>query len=93
MRKIINGKAYDTDTATLIATWANFENGRDFYYIEKRLYLKPRKKEYFLFLNGGSATIYANPTIKPLSRQQAETWAYNNLDAETAEKAFGILPE
>ena len=57
MRKIINGKAYDTDTATLIGTWANFENGRDFYYIEKRLYLKPRKKEYFLFLNGGSATI------------------------------------
>lgn len=27
------------------------------------------------------------------TRQQAETWAYNNLDAETAEKAFGILPE
>lgn len=93
MRKIINGKAYDTNTATLIGTWANFENGRDFYYVEKRLYFKPRKKEYFLFLDGGSATIYASPKIKPLSTQQAKMWAYNNLDAEVAEQAFGAVAE
>lgn len=93
MRKIINGKAYDTNTAILIGTWANFENGRDFYYIEKRLYFKPRKKEYFLFLDGGSATIYEKPIIKPLSVEQARTWAYNNLEADEAEKAFGRAAE
>lgn len=53
MRKIINGKAYDTSTATLIGTWSNLENGRDFYYIEKRLYFKPRKKEYFFVFRRG----------------------------------------
>ena len=46
MKKYINGKVYDTETAQLIGTYANGGNWRDFSHYEETLYRK-RTGEFF----------------------------------------------
>lgn len=40
MKKIINGKSYNTETAIKCGSWANSNNFRDFDYVEETLYRK-----------------------------------------------------
>ena len=55
MKKIINGKKYDTATAHECGTWSNAGSWRDFSHIEETLYRK-RTGEFFLFGEGGPMT-------------------------------------
>ena len=54
MKKIINGKIYDTDTAKEIDSISHGDGPRDFRYYHEVLYRK-RTGEYFLFPDYESA--------------------------------------
>jgi len=101
MAKIINGKRYDTATASHVATH-EYSNRRDFGYFTEDLYRK-RTGEYFLSGEGGPASKYAISTgnnswsggdkIIPLSFEAAARWAEEHMDASEYEAEFGVVDE
>jgi hypothetical protein len=101
MKKIINGKKYDTDSANCVGDWANGYGHGDFQYAEERLYRK-RTGEFFLHGEGGAMSNYAESygneryggkKIIPLSENEAKKWAENHLDGDEYEKIFGSVDE
>jgi len=101
MNKIINGKKYDTDTATLIAEWSNNYSGSDFHYCQEELYRK-RTGEYFLYGEGGSLSKYSKQFrngsvgdchIEPFSEKEAKEWAEEHCDGDTYIEIFGDVEE
>ena len=58
MKKIINGKLYNTETAKKLAEYSNDCTWSDFRCLEEALYRK-RTGEYFLYGSGGPLTGYA----------------------------------
>lgn len=102
MRKIINGKKYDTETAKELGRRFSGESYRDFSHIEEILYRK-RTGEFFLYGSGGPASRYAISTgqnswsggskIIPLSTQEARDWAEQYLTPDEFEAIFGAVTE
>lgn len=102
MKKIINGKKYDTDTAERIGYWENIPDVRDFSQYSEDLYRK-KTGEFFLHGEGGPMTKYARSRgqnewsggeeIIPLSYESARKWAEEKLDADDYEKVFGEVAE
>lgn len=102
MRKIRNGKAYDTETAREVGSYHNTYDTGDFNWYEETLYRK-RTGEYFLHGVGGPRSRYAvsisssgwrgGEEITPLSYSEATDWAEEYLDAEAYEAEFGEVPE
>ena len=102
MKKVLNGKMYDTDTATLMSVWRNMGDTRNFSYCEETLYRK-RTGEYFLYGYGGPMTKYAVSTgsnswsggemIIPLTLSAAQEWAEEHLDGDEYQKIFGEVAE
>ena len=100
MKRIIDGKRYDTSTAEEIAT-ATHGYKREFSYYEETLYCK-RTGEYFLYGYGHGESKYAKHVlgawgpgedIVPMTYEQARQWAEASLDAEDYEREFGEVPE
>ena len=98
MRKIINGKTYNTATSKLIGEWSNGHYTNDFNYCSEDLY-KNTKGAYFIRYDGGAMSKYAissgNNTggsegISPLTADEAMSWAEKHLDAKEFESEFGI---
>lgn len=99
MKKIIDGKLYDTDTAKQMGIWANNGSWRDHNHCVETLYRK-RTGEYFLHGEGGPMTKYAVSTgqnswsggekIIPLSASKAREWAEEKLDADDYAAIFGM---
>lgn len=105
MKKIINNKRYDTETATYIAETSSRENGigpSNFNFWSETLYQK-RTGEYFLFGEGGPLSKYSQPyendgsqsgyKIIPLTLGQAKQWAEKAMDADEYETTFGPVEE
>lgn len=102
MKKIINGKRYDTDTAKECGTAYSKLGRRDFGYWEETLYQK-RTGEFFLYGEGGPASRYAvyagqnswsgGEKIMPMSVENAMKWAAEHLEAEEYESIFGEVAE
>ena len=102
MKKIINGKNYDTETATEIATQTNGVSYSDFRYVIEILYQK-KTGEYFLYGEGGPLTKYAESAgdnswrggkvITPFSEKEAKIWCEMNLDVDEYEEIFGEVEE
>lgn len=102
MKKIINGKLYDTETAKEVGLRAHGEGPRDFHYFVERLYRK-RTGEYFLHGEGGPMTQYARTVgqnqwsggekIMPLDYQAAREWAEKHMDADDYMEEFGPVSE
>lgn len=96
MKKIINGKVYDTEKARELGTYSG---GDGFYSIDERLYQK-RTGEFFLHGVGGPATKYAHSVglnqwsggekIIPLDVKAARQWVEEHLDTDAYEEIFGI---
>lgn len=61
MRQVIEGKVYNTETATLLHEWQNGREYGDFRYRSKALYRTP-KGAYFLLHDGGAMTDMARAT-------------------------------
>lgn len=100
MKKIINGKRYDTDSAKNCGSYY-YSNKRDFHYIEETLYQK-RTGEFFLHGLGGAASKYAEydgnmwgmgEKIMPMSIEEAKKWAEDHLDVDEYEAVFGEVTE
>lgn len=102
MRRIINGRKYDTGTATALAEWSNDYPVNDFHYVAETLYRK-RTGEYFVHGEGGPASKYAmavgnsgwrgGEQIVPLSYEAARRWAEEHLDTDDYEAIFGKVSE
>ena len=102
MKKIINGKVYDTDTARKLGSYENMADYRNFHYFCEALYQK-RTGEYFLHGEGGPMTQYARTIdqnswsggekIMPMSVEAARKWAEEHLDADDYAEAFGMPDE
>lgn len=97
MRRIINGKMYNTATATLVGEHQYLEP-HDWFYENEELYLK-KTGEWFLFGEGGSKSKYAErcgsnnwcggEVIKPLTAQQAKKWLEDNKCTNEYIQYFG----
>lgn len=102
MKKIINGRKYDTEKATMLGEWANMSDYRDFNYFCETLYRK-RNGEYFLHGEGNAASKYAESmgqnswsggsAIIPLSYESAQQWAVEHLEVDDYEAIFGEVSE
>lgn len=101
MKRIINGKVYDTDTARDMGG-DSYGNYRDFSHWSETLYQK-RTGEFFLHGEGGPMSRYAETVgqngwsggekIIPLSPAKAREWAEEHLSADEYEAAFGLPDE
>ena len=97
MRKIINGRMYDTRTAKEIGG-DHYSYPGDFHYWSEMLYIK-KTGEYFLYGTGGPASKYSravgqnewsgDETIIPMSPSEAREWGEKHLDADEYIAAFG----
>ena len=102
MKKIINGKKYDTETAQKVGFYANYGSWRDFSHFEETLY-KKKTGEFFLHGIGGPLTHYAvyvemntrsgGEKIVPLSYDEAKSWAESNLSVDEYENIFGVVED
>ena len=101
MKKIINGKVYDTEKAKKAGYWGNGLGYRDFGWKEETLYRK-KTGEFFLHGEGGPATNYAEridnawssgERIMPMSFAEARAWAEEHLDGDEFEEIFGAVAE
>lgn len=102
MKKIINGKKYDTDTAKEMSTYCSNHPRNDFGFYEETLYRK-KTGEYFLYGSGNAASKYSvscgdnswsgGERIIPFTEQEAKTWAEHYCDADEYETIFGEVEE
>lgn len=102
MRKIINGKKYDTETAEQLASYWNELSTSDFRHMTERLFRK-KTGEYFLYGEGGPLSKYATrcggsgftggEDIVPLPEQEAKEWAEKHLGCDEYEAIFGEVEE
>lgn len=101
MKKIIEGRRYDTENAQQVAKYVHSYPSEFDYYIET-LYRK-RRGEFFLHGYGHAASPYcewvdsstrsAGERIVPLSYDAAREWAERHLDADEYEAIFGEVEE
>lgn len=100
MKRVINGKRYDTNTATKVAVDEKHTGGFDDW--SETLYRK-NTGEFFLFGEGGPMTQYRKrmedgslgygEEIIPLSLDGAKRWCEDHLDSDAYEKIFGVVSE
>lgn len=101
MKKIINGKKYDTATAKALYTMNSGALG-DFEHVSETLYIK-KTGEYFLYGEGGPMSRYARSAgqncwsggeaITPITEAKARAWAEKYMDGDEFESIFGEVDE
>lgn len=102
MKKIINRKLYNTDTARSIGSDFYGAYRRDLDFWSEELFQK-KTGEYFLHGEGGPMTKYSREVgqnewsggekIIPMSYDSARKWAEEHLTGEEFEQAFGAASE
>lgn len=101
MLKIIDGKRYNTETATEIAYYWNGLSDNDFRNVSETLYIT-KKGAYFLQGEGGPMSKYAvsngnstsgSSNIILLNKQEAFEWCEKYADAEAIETHFADMIE
>lgn len=99
MKKIINGKKYDTETAKAVGSWDNENPGIN--YVEETLYRK-KTGEYFLHGEGGPNSRYGEmygesymygERITPVTEDEAKSWTERKLNGDKYEEIFGEVEE
>lgn len=97
MKKVINGKMYNTETAEAVGFWSNDRATNDFSYIVERLY-RTKRGAYFIHGEGGAMTRYAESVgdmygageaIRPVDEATARRWAESHLDGDEYAAIFG----
>ena len=97
MKKAIDGKVYNTETAELIYSWDNGRGRNDFRSREKDLY-RTKKGKYFIHHSGGAMTDMAvsvgdnsfggSENIEPLTEQQVIKFLEGKNAVEVLEDLF-----
>ena len=72
MKKVICKVEYDTDASTLVKKYTFGAFGEADGY-EESLYVT-EKGNYFLYVNGGTDSIYPTEDIKRLAKNKVEQW-------------------
>lgn len=97
MKKVINRRLYDTDTAEEIDNYESDYLSSDFHYYEETLYRK-KTGEFFLCGSGNGASPYSKrysdgwgpgEGIHPLSLDDAKAWVERHMSAECYINLFG----
>ena len=98
MKRIIDGKRYDTATAERVANWNSGHNYRDFHRVEETLY-RTKNGRWFIHGEGGALTPWREETgqgycagedIRPISEEKARFWLEAHGDPEDVEKWFPV---
>lgn len=102
MRRIIDGRTYNTTTSREVGTWSNGKGYNDFSYCEETLY-RNTKGAYFLHGAGGPHSKYSKRVdsnswsggedLTPLSQEEAQQWAEERLTPDEYEAEFGVVEE
>lgn len=101
MKKIINGKMYDTDTAKELVSVTNGYCMGDLYYSKTALYQK-RTGEYFVYSEGGPMSEYGDNVgyertwgcrFEPATERSAKEWIAKHCDGDTYLSLFGNVDE
>lgn len=101
MKKIINGRKYDTETAKEVGFFSNEYPCGDFNWCQETLY-KKKTGEYFLHGKGGALSNYAKSVwggttggseIIPMSEDRAKKLAEKYLSCDEYEALFGEVEE
>ena len=98
MKKIINGKVYDTATAKKCGEYEPNPYRSDFNWYCEELYQK-KTGEFFLYGEGNAASPYSkscgqnewcgSESIKPLTYAEAQCWAEKHMDGDDYITIFG----
>lgn len=101
MKKIINGKRYNTESAEFCGS-REYGYPGDLNHVSEELYQK-RTGEFFLYGEGGANSKYreeisvnswsGGEKIIPLTDEEAREWAEEYLDLEDYEKLFSVAEE
>ena len=94
--RITNGKRYNTETATKVASWHNNMPRNDFHYCAEILY-RTKKGSWFTDGDGGAASKYATSAygggwigqdgvITPLSPDDALAWLEERGETDAIEE-------
>lgn len=83
MKRVTNGKVYNTETAECVATWSSHYYRNDFHYCEESLY-RTKKGSWFVVGEGGPLSKYSRPCfgnctcggdgLEPISAAEAQKW-------------------
>lgn len=82
MKRIINGRSYNTETAECVATWSNHYFPNDFHYCEESLY-RTKKGAWFVAGEGGALSKYSRSCgngscggdgLEPINVEEAMRW-------------------
>lgn len=101
MRKVINGKRYNTATASYVGEATSSHPVNDFNYWKEELYQK-KTGEFFLHGQGGGLSKYAESygdskgygeKLIPLKEDEAKEWVEDHLEAEDYERLFELEDE
>jgi len=97
MKKVINGKVYDTDTAKLVARYTDARFGDDFNAVSEKLY-HTKKGNFFLYGRGyiepwgeigWDGNRYIGSNIIALTEQEARDWIEKRgIDPDEVEEFF-----
>jgi len=85
MIKIINGKRYDTKTASMIESWDNGLGSNDFHNCSEDLY-RTSKGNYFIHGDGGAMTRWSESNGNT-------TWGSSGIEALTFKEVLEWLEE
>lgn len=99
MRKVVNGKVYNTDTAVRIGMWDNGYEPEDPLYYSEELYKKPNG--YFLYCVGGAMSVLSQlnennervgmEEIVVFTLEGAKDWAIKNMNRNEYEMEFEFV--
>ncbi len=100
MKRVIDGKVYNTKTAICIGEWDNGCYANDFHACEESLY-KTQKGQFFTAGSGGALSKYSQSSgqnsweegegMKLLTYDQALVWCEDHdIDADTIAKYFKV---
>lgn len=102
MKKIINGKMYDTETAEVKGEYTSRYSVSDFKYFKEILYQK-KTGEFFLYGEGGGLSPYKEVVedhgatygekIILLSEDEAKKWAEEKISVDEYIDLFGEVEE
>jgi hypothetical protein len=97
MKKVIDGKVYNTETAEAVYSWDNGHYAGDFKQCEETLY-RTKKGVFFLYGEGGPMSKYAVPVgnnargygsdIEVMTDNEAVLWLESKNAISAIEKLF-----
>ena len=99
MKKVMNGKMYNTETAEMVASWDNGYSKSDFKCCIETLY-RTKKGTFFLHGVGGAFTEWASSrgnifdageNVRPLTDEEAKDWLEHHDKVDALERLFELV--